>query len=500
MAARVVRYGLTMVAMLGCLMSGIGGPAVAAPKAKTKAKAKATTSAAVAARLAGNLATVSTAKQLNYYPAQAGWSYMWSDWKPTRINADLKRASSLGADSVRVIVFPDTFGWPAPTATYTERLAQFVTMAAANKLTVKLTLFDWWGRYDEVEKSTQWATALLRPYQADARVVSVELKNEMNPDDAAEMRWARAMIPVLRRVVPGTPITVTTPGSKKIDGFARLKAALAPTPPDYYDYHYYSDSSAAYSELAQAKTIAAPATLVIGEVGRSSVASNEGEQAAYLGRVFNAARALGITSVAPWTLNDFTRAGVPSTTMSPDEYGYGLYRTDGTAKAAAAVVKAGWAGQPLGNSLLNLGFENGGVGPWQAYSPQFGTAAWTGTDTRTGKGAILFRNTSRSASALPSVKVSPLVPVKAGQAWHGEVWARGAAATGISQLSLSWFDAAGTYLGQHSSAQVAAGNSAWTLLKADAKAPATAAALQIHLKSGDNRGTVWFDDVAISVG
>jgi hypothetical protein len=486
MKSRVLRFSLATAAMLGCMVSATTTPAAAA-----------TTS--TAALLASNLATVSKARQINYYPAQAGWSYMWSDWKPARINADLALAASLGANSIRVIVFPDTFGWPAPTATYTERLAQFFTMAAAHKLTVKLTLFDWWGRYDEVQKSTQWATALLRPYRADRRLISVELKNEMNPDSAAEMTWARAMIPVLRKIVPGTPITVTTPGSVKIDGFQKLKNALAPTPPDYYDYHYYSDSSTAYSELSRAKAIAAPATLVIGEVGRSSIAGNESEQAAYLGRVFNAARAAGITSIAPWTLNDFTTAGVPSKSTPADEYGYGLYRTDGTAKAAAAVVKAGWAGQTLGNSLLNLGFENGSVGPWQAYRPEFGTATWTGTGARTGTGAILFAGTTRSASALPSVKVSPMVPVKAGQAWHGEVWARGSAATGISELSLSWFDAAGTYLGQQSSAALPAGDSAWTLLKADAKAPAGAAALEVHLKSGDNSGTLWFDVVVISV-
>jgi hypothetical protein len=452
----------------------------------------------VATTLARNLTTVGGTKQINYYPARAGWSYMWTDWKPAQINADLARARALGATSVRVIVFPDTFGWPVPTVTYTERLAQFFTMAAANRMTVKLTLFDWWGRYDEVAKSTQWATALLRPYRSDSRLISVELKNEMNPDSAAEMAWARTMIPVLRTIVPGTPITVTTPGSKKIDGFERLKAALAPTPPDYYDYHYYSDSTAAYAELSRAKAIAAPASLVIGEVGRSSVAGSESEQAAYLARVFTAARAAGITSVAPWTLNDFTTAGVPSTTMSLDEYGYGLYRTDGTAKPAATVVKAGWAGQTFANGLLNLGFE-GSLAPWQASWPQYGTAQWTGTGARTGTGAVVFRNTTRSPSALPSIKISPIAPVKAGQAWHGEVWARGVAATGISQLSLSWFDAAGTYLGQNSSAALAAGDSSWTLLKADAKAPAGAAALQVHLKSGDNTGAVWFDDVAITV-
>ncbi|WP_305785156.1 cellulase family glycosylhydrolase [Symbioplanes lichenis] len=485
MTARVLRYGMALAAMMGCMV-----PGATAAHAATKA-----TTAQLKAR---NLATTAVTKQINYYPAAAGWSAMWSNWQPAQINADLARAAALGATSVRVIVFPDTFGWPAPTATYTDRLAKFFALAATNKLAVKLTLFDWWGRYDEVAKSTQWATALLTPYRNDSRLISVELKNEMNPDSAAEMSWARQMIPVLRKVLPATPVTVTTPGSKAIDGFRKLKAALATTPPDYYDYHYYGDSASAYAELSEAKSIAAPATLVLGEAGRSSLFFNEGEQAAYLGRVFAAARQAGIPSVAPWTLFDFTSTAGPSSDTPAAEYAYGLYRTDGTAKPAAAVVKNYWAGKPLDDSLLNLGFENG-IGAWLNSSPEFGTATWTATGARTGTGAIAFSGTTRSANALPSLKISPITPVRGGQTWKAQVYARGAAATGLTQLSLAWFDAAGAYLGQNSSAALPAGDTAWTLLQTSGVAPAGAASVQMHLKSGDNTGTVWFDDAGLAL-
>ena len=57
----------------------------------------------------------------------------------------------------------------------------------------------------------------------------------------------------------------------------------------------------------------------------------------------------GVKSVAPWTLNDFVQGGIPSSAVSriPAQYNYGLYRVDGSAKPAAAVVKAGWTDASL---------------------------------------------------------------------------------------------------------------------------------------------------------
>jgi hypothetical protein len=88
--------------------------------------------------------------------------------------------------------------------------------------------------------------------------------------------------------------------------------------------------------------------------------------------------------------------------------------------------------------------------------------------------------------------------VQPGQKWHGEVWARGNAATGASQIAVSWFDINDKWLGGASSASIPAGTSGWTRLTVDGVAPAGSASMQIHLKSGANTGTVWFDDVVIT--
>jgi hypothetical protein len=78
------------------------------------------------------------------------------------------------------------------------------------------------------------------------------------------------------------------------------------------------------------------------------------------------------------------------------------------------------------------------------------------------------------------------------------VWVRGNGATGGNQIALSWFDANDKWLGGVSSAGLPVGTTTWTKLSVDGIAPTGSASLQIHLKSGDNSGTVWFDDVSIS--
>jgi hypothetical protein len=52
--------------------------------------------------------------------------------------------------------------------------------------------------------------------------------------------------------------------------------------------------------------------------------------------------------------------------------------------------------------------------------------------------------------------------------------------------------------GASTSNRLPTGNTGWTKLVVDTTAPAGAASVQLHLKSADNTGTVYFDDVAIS--
>jgi hypothetical protein len=456
----------------------------------------------VTTTLAGRLAAVTTAKQINYYPSAAGWTRMWTTFDPEKINSDLVKAQALGANSVRAIVFPSVFGYPVPKAEYTTKLAQFVSLAAAHGMTVKLTLFDWWDGYGDISGSSTWASAILAPYRYDYRIISIGLQNELDPDNTTAITWARTLVPVVRAAAPAIPVTIPVSAADGTSGMVKIKTALAATPLDYYDFHFYGNSEQALSDIRQAQAAVAPAPIVIGETGTDTLRSSEGEQAAYLARVFHAADAAGIRSVAPWTLNDFAAGAIPDSGVAriPAQYSFGLYRTDGTAKPAAAVVKAAWTATTYPASLMDLGFENpAGQTPWRAYLPELGIATKTQTAARTGKWSVSLTNTGKSASGSPSYRVAPITAVQPGQKWHAEVWARGNATTGTSQIALSWFDNNGRWLGGASSPWLPTGTTGWTKLTVDATAPAGTASLQTHLKSGANTGTVWFDDVAMSV-
>jgi hypothetical protein len=471
------------------------------PVATKRATALARAVTEAAPTLASRLTAVKVAKSLNYYPTTAGWSAMWTDWNPTKIDADLARASTLGATDVRVIIFPQTFGYPTPKTEYTDRLAMFVGLAAAHGMTVKFTLFDWWAGYGDIAGSNAWATAILKPYRDDKRVIAVELKNEFNPADAAAVAWAKKLIPAVRAVAPAMPLTFSVDGVIGSAGMAKIKAALTSTPLDYYDFHFYGNSERALATIRGAQAAVAPAPIVIGEVGLNTLQNTEGEQAAFLARVFEGAKVAGVASVAPWTLNDFAAGAIPASQVSklPAQYAYGLFHADGTAKPAAAVVRAEWTGAALPTDLLDGGFEAAaGQGPWRAYLPELGFAVKTQAQAHTGKWSIGLTNTGKTSQGSPSYRLAPVTPVQPGAKWHAEVWARGSAATGTTQIALSWFDVDDNWLGGASSAALPVGTVGWTRLVVDQIAPAGATSMQVHLKSGGNKGTVWFDDVVIS--
>src|SRR3954452_17550578 len=129
-----------------------------------------------------------------------------------------------------------------------------------------------------------------------------------------------------------------------------------------------------------AQAAVSPTPIVIGETGLNTLQNTEGEQAAFLARVFEAAKMAGVHSVSPWTLTDFATGAIPDSAVAklPVQYNYGLYRTNGVAKAAAAVVKAELTGAALPADLMDNGFEAAaGLTPWRAYLPELGMAVKT---------------------------------------------------------------------------------------------------------------------------
>jgi hypothetical protein len=127
---------------------------------------------------------------------------------------------------------------------------------------------------------------------------------------------------------------------------------LRNSPPNFWDYHYYGPPADARSVLGRIKALAAPRPLFIGETGYSTDATpgdraaREKAQAVYYRAVFTAAAALGLPAPAPWTLNDFFPGAIPPSPAAhePAQYGYGLYRLNGTPKPAAAVVRRAFSG------------------------------------------------------------------------------------------------------------------------------------------------------------
>jgi len=492
--------GLALPATPAAAKAAPAKPATAKTATTVTKTGTATTTTVTVPSLADRLAAVKVAKTINYYPANAGWSKMWTSWDAPRVDADLAKAAALGANSVRIIIFPYAFGYPTPKVEYTDRLNKFVSMAAARGLTSRFTLFDWWGSYTDLAGSTAWASAIVKPYKDDSRVISVEVQNEFDPTNTAAVAWAQKIVPAMRSIAPAMPLTFSVDGAAGAAGMSKIKTALAASQLDYFDFHFYGNSERALAGIRQAQAAVAPYPIVIGETGLGTLGYTEGEQAAFLARVYQAAAIAGVKSIAPWTLTDFAAGAIPDSQVAkvPAQYSFGLYRTNGTAKPAAAVVKAGWAGTAMPADLLDPSFEApAGQTPWRAYLAELGLGVKTQAVARTGKWSVAFTNTGKSAAGSPSIRVAPITPVQAGQKWYGEVWARGNAATGTTQIAVSWFDVNDKWLGGSSSAWLPVGTTGWTKLTVSGSAPAGSTSMQIHLKSGANTGTVWFDDVVM---
>src|SRR5260370_13027682 len=261
--------------------------------------------------------TIARLRVVNYYPASNGWTKMWTNWQPAVLDRDFARIRALGANAVRVVVFPNTFGWPTVSLTMASRFADMLAIAASKGLGVQVTLFDWWASYNEVAQSRMWLRSLLHTYSSDPEIQFVELKNEVDPSNSSEVEWLRALLPSLRSILPRTPITVSVSGIDDPSRFACLRSELDGAPLDVADIHFYGSEEAAYRWMVAAKRAAGSLPLFIGEIGCPVEGSAGGSEAAELSQahwydvVLSAARTANLSSTAPLTLNTFQTSALP---------------------------------------------------------------------------------------------------------------------------------------------------------------------------------------------
>jgi hypothetical protein len=468
-------------------------------------------------------AGIADVRALSYYPAHGGWTLMWTRFRPGEIDRDMGRIASLRANTVRIVVPASLFGYPEPTPDAMAKLDRVVALAARHRLRVQLTLFDWWHDYSDLDGSKRWATGILSRYRGDPRLALVELKNELQPQDATAVAWARQLLPHVRREV-GVPVGISVAGLDVPRDLALLKEGLARSQPDFYSAHFYWDPGFAYEDLSRAKQAVAPIPLIVGETGYSTYlgypivsglprtgSAREAAQAYYLRSLALTARRLRLPPIQPWILSDFTRAAIPRDDPgvfgNPREYLFGLFRVSGAPKPAAGTLRSIFAGR------YSYGFNNGFEDGVRDEGGRSFPALWR---TRVAPRARFTRDVGVSHRGRASARISatrartgpdaafmispPDPGVRAGDRSTATAYARATEHCGRIVISIAWLARSGSALATRRSRPVRCGGSDWQRLMVTGLAPEGAAYVRIQLRAARIAGSVWFDDVAYACG
>lgn len=440
---------------------------------------------------------------INYYPSTAPWTNMWTRWDPGLIDHDFGTAADLGANAVRIIVHPDSFGFPVPSQAAKCELSDAIALAARHGLAVQLTLFDWWNGYQDISGSDKWTASLLTPYRNDNRLAFVEVKNEVDPTDTSAMTWTRRQAPAIRALIGSVPVTVSVAGTTPLTQVRELKAALGASQPDFYDIHYYGSPGAARAVFEAARAAVAPYPLFVGETGASSDESGgETGQDQYLRTIEWAASNLGLPDAAPWILKDINPEDVPSAGHGDGaDLNDGLLHADGSEKRAAASIRALFKNRNLSTDF-NGDFATGVAGMpdnWNVSNLAGGMASWDPTTGHSSPGSVVLSQSGGTTTTPPAWTTTPIAqPTMAGQIFQLTTWAKGTNATGTNTIQITWFNINGDRTGTATSSALARGATGWRQLIVKSAAPKGTAYAVISLNSTANTGAVHYDDVVFS--
>jgi Cellulase (glycosyl hydrolase family 5) len=451
---------------------------------------------------------------VDYFPSARGWASMWSEWSASQTSTDFARVAALDGNCVRVIVNAPAFGFPHPSPVMLQRLARTIAIAKAHGLRVELTLFDGWSEYQAIEQSEAWLGTLLESIQDKQQIAYIDLHNELPADtNPSALAWAQEMVPFTRSTDGGVPVTVSTSISSGTAPLAALVHALAASPPNLYDVHYYGNAADTYATLAQARGIVGDVPLFVGETGfatspsygwarglQPDARSLESYQDYYFRMVEYASHRLGLPDAAPWILYDMPGQG-------STQWGYhmGILHANGSPKPAAATLARVFAGDRLGTSFNN-GFEQGTGRPaaptiWRKWLPGDARFSLDRHVAHSGAVSALIAHAGGShLTGCPAYSVAPITAVLPYESYTLRAWARGRRITGKSRAVIVWTDSAGRFISSTSSAPLPPGNSAWKRLSVTSRPPDGASAVEVDLQSCEDSGKAWFDDVSFSTG
>lgn len=309
-----------------------------------------------------------TAVGFNYLPEHQNryQAYLDTDVWPTvkdQVGRDLDQIASVGGTVTRVVLWPelsgyftDFYGVAPDCATAPDRrwcgqarnLAELVGLARERGIKVVVTFANSyltnpnWNRQrtkwaEFVVKSAEWQNVYVRAIEAATdNVLYYDLQNETsgvrgnqpNLQSAyVAMVYARSAVPMGKRGVSLMHASV--------DG-AELARALVGKPMDFVDVHGYRNLELLDQAVQKARELFPGSTVVVGEIGASTVRSGEAEQVRYTRDALDTAARLNVPLVLAWELYDD-----PTTPPNVNNVAFG-YLTGERAKPAFGVLCGQW--------------------------------------------------------------------------------------------------------------------------------------------------------------
>jgi endo-1,4-beta-mannosidase len=239
---------------------------------------------------------------------------------------------------------------------------RFRVVSGGSPAPPQIGLRNWYADPEVVDAQERLATATADALAGHPGVWGWDLGNENSnctipPDTASAEAWLERMCTALRRSDPGRPITIGLHmedlENDRVIGPA--EAARWCDVVSMHGYPIYADWAAGSTDadlvpfLAEVtRWLASGAPVLFEEFGlptMQTAVSGDGllEEAAaaeYTGRVLDGLRAAGCRGAFVWCFSDYTSdlSSLPPFDAAPHELSFGLWRADGTAKAAVSEV------------------------------------------------------------------------------------------------------------------------------------------------------------------
>jgi hypothetical protein len=486
-------------------------------------------------------------RKVKYFPIVNAGFEMWKFYNGAQYQADMQTAKNMGFNSFHIFLAarPGVFDFPNPTQPELNNLADFYNRAKTVGIKLGVTLFDmWWASsygmnpYGHIAGAQAWAKAIIGALPDLANLSVIEIKNEIKLSAAGtyplshgfdsgwpsgtpqygQVRqvatvWIQQMIPYIRSIAPGVPVTASTNGDPTTN-LAAFVAAVKGTKaaPDWYDWHCYTGANPGliYGRLQSAINVVGGAgRLYIGETGCASNPTGDqgalqGQQteADYLQAVRWYCAQLGLPEPAQWILLDML-ACTQFTSGQRD----GLYDTRGAIKLSGKMYQAIPPGSkvppiPVNGTMRggNQPDANGNALPprWYLYlgnnNDQPITSAIDTVNTYQGNPSILLTGSANTLTMEnpPALMTNPItapIPV-AGQTYTWAAYLKASGSYGRPTLGVSWYGANDVFLGSTKGARLTL-TSSFTRHSLQTMAPAGAEYARVLVETPNNAGSIW---------